>query len=189
MKVQNLLENNKYTKITEFKHDDIILSDIYVLDTSLVVVDRDTIFNTEFSYKLFCQKQNEWMKTYSTVYRFVEDDMKMAHLYLYDEDLDYIKVKGINRALHTIDPTPLESIFETCFEKAFDRYALNYLSREYSFQMSNGKIGYIDYALFNKNRSWIAIEENGISYHHPYLIKSDKYKIILNKQNAVTPRC
>ena len=60
-----------------------------------------------------------------------------------------------------------------------------FLSREYSFLIKNGQTGYMDYALFKKDKSWMAIEENGISYHHPFLIKKKKYRVILNKQNAV----
>lgn len=185
MDVQRFITDLGYEVITHFEYNDTVLSDVFTSDDSLIIVDKMSIFNTEFPYKLYCQKQNEWMKKFTKVYRFVEDDVSMAKLYLLEDDRDYSDKKTIDRELLVVDPSPLESTFETCFEEAYGSKSFNFLFREYSFQLKNGSTGYIDYALFNKDESWIAIEENGISYHHPFLIKEDKYKIILNKQNSV----
>ena len=129
------------------------------------------LYVRSLSYKLYCQKQNEWMKNFSHVYRFVEDDLKMAILYLQDGDLYYNDKRTINRESLMIDPSPLKSTFKSCFEMVYDSKSFKFLSREYSFLMKNGQTGYMDYALFKKDKSWMAIEENGISYHHPFLIK------------------
>ena len=119
MIVQKNLLGLGYKRVSYFKYKEIILSDGFTSDGFLVVVDRQAIFDTEFSYKLYCQKQNEWMKNFSRVYRFVEDDLKMAILYLQDSDLDYNDKRTINRESLMIDPSPLESTFESCFEMVY----------------------------------------------------------------------
>ncbi len=54
---------------------DITLSEAFLHSKDcLLVVDHPEIFTTEFSYKRYCQKQNEWMRQYKKVYRFIEGD-------------------------------------------------------------------------------------------------------------------
>jgi len=169
----------------EFKHKGIILSTMFAKDTNLVIVDNSLIFETDFSYKRYCQKQNEWMKRYQKVYRFIDDDIEMAKFFLFEEDADFSEKRTINREIIIVDPTPLEYIFENCFRIAYGEAAYKYLKREYSFILKNGDTSYIDYALFHKEGHWIAIEENGIRYHHPFIIKKERYRKILQKQNSV----
>jgi superfamily II DNA or RNA helicase len=169
----------------KFEYNNIILSKIYKKENILIIIDLDTIFNTDFSYKRYCQKQNEMMNSFEKVYRFIFDEDEIIEDYLENRDTDFLVKSNFNRSDISIDPSPLEFFFEKCFSKAYGRNSLNYLQREYSVVLSDGSTGYIDYALFNKNGTWIAIEENGLSYHHPYIIKKERYRKILRKQNAV----
>lgn len=167
-----------------FTDDNHILSEVYIKDKTLVVIDSDLICDTPFEYKRYCQKQNEWMKQYDKVYRFMSDDIDMARTFLESSECDYQNTRTFNRENTIIDPTPLEYHFENCFEEAFGHDSFKYLQREYSFMLKDGNTAYIDYALFHSNGKWIAIEENGISYHHPFIIKKEKYRKILFKQNS-----
>lgn len=88
----------------------------------------------------------------------------------------------------SIDPSPLEFYFENRFEECYGEEGLKRIIREYSLILKNGKTGYIDYVLFNIDGKLFAVEENGIYYHHPYIIKELKYKAILLKQNSVIDR-
>lgn len=178
----------------------IILSTSFVKQDTLVIVDHLSIFNTKFSYKRYCQKQNEWMQTYCQVYRFIETDLKMAELFvstgsesdgeffrnpLIEDTVDYIASRTYNREEHSIDPSPLEYYFEERFADTYGEEALSYLSREYSMILMNGKTGYLDYVLIHQDGTIFGIEENGVTYHHPYIIKQGKYRDILMKQNSL----
>lgn len=173
------------TWFQDLVHDETTLSRAYKLDDKLIVIDKDEIFEKDFSYKRYCQKQNEWMKSFAKVYRILEEDVNSIGDLLADKDVDYDDRKTMNREDLVIDPTPLEHIFEECFMNAYGASALKYLVREHSIINNQGKTVYLDYALFKNNGNWIAIEENGISYHHPKIIGKNRYKSILAKQNSV----
>lgn len=154
----------------------------------VVVIDRDAILREPFTYKRYCQKQNEWMRLYGRVYRFLESDQNLADFRsagcLPDSDL-YGLSRTMDRESTLAEPTPLEYRFEECFIDAFGEEALKYLKREYAFLTDQGNTVYVDYALFRKDGTWIAIEENGIRYHHPQIIGKERYQHILKKQNAI----
>lgn len=199
MPIKQYLGEIGYTKKEEFKHIDkkenieIVLSEAYEKSGVLVVVDAGGICGAPFSYKRYCQKQNEWVKKYKRVYRILDSDDEKQQLkeietlktFLNGGDVDYDTGKTMDREKHSIDPSPLEYLFEECFERAYGASGYKYLQREYSIVLKNGKTAYIDYALFNKDGTWIAIEENGVSYHHPSIIGEKRYRKMLFKQNSI----
>ena len=175
--------------IDELRFDDISLSSAYRhTEDRIVVIDQPAIFETPFSYKRYCQKQNEWMRQYKKVYRFMSGDPELDSFLdnrMSEESAAYKLGIGIDREHVLIEPTPLEFRFEECFIEAFGDEAVKYLKREYAFLAADGATNYVDYALFKKDGTWIAIEENGVTFHHPFLIKSLKYQQILKKQNSI----
>lgn len=185
LELTKTFENNELIHYQNFTHQGITLSRAFSLGDNLVVMDTDDMFKCDFSYKRYCQKQNEWMKSFRRVYRILESDSDEIPSLLKDNDIDYDSRKTMNREDLIIDPTPLEHIFEICFSVAYGQNAYKFLAREHSILNSEGKTVYLDYALFKNDGTWIAIEENGISYHHPKLIGKEKYRAILKKQNAV----
>jgi len=185
MELVNWIKDLGFKYKSSFIHENIELSQVYIYNNTLVIIDLLTICETSFSYKRYCQKQNEWMQKYSKVYRFLEDDIEMARLFIEDNDSDYYDYRTLNREAMMNDPSPLEFVFEDCFAQAFNAEAYKYLGREQSIMLKNGRIGYVDYMLYKNDGSNIAIEENGVSYHHPYIIKVEKYRHILMKQNSV----
>ena len=61
--------------------------------------------------------------------------------------------------------------------------ALKYLSRENGICDEAGKNYLLDYLIRTKNGQY-AIEENGVTYHHPQIIGEEKYRNQLHKQNT-----
>jgi len=180
------IESLGYKYVETFYHgDNEYLSKAYLNNNTLIVIDSDNICEIAFEYKRYCQKQNEWMRKYDKVYRFLYDDIYMAKTFLENAENDYVNTRTFNRESTIIDPTPLEYHFENCFKEAYSPESFKYLLREYSMILKDGNTAYIDYTLFHQNGRWIAIEENGVSFHHPFIIKNEKYSKILFKQNSV----
>lgn len=61
--------------------------------------------------------------------------------------------------------------------------ALRYLTREYGICDENGNNYFLDYFIRTQNERY-AVEENGLSFHHPQIIGEEKYKKQLKKQNT-----
>lgn len=57
------------------------------------------------------------------------------------------------------------------------------VSREYGICDENGKNYFLDYFVRTKDEKY-AVEENGVTYHHPQIIGEEKYKNQLTKQNT-----
>lgn len=184
-----MYQDHGYRFLEHFRYDETLLSSVYLEEASgtVLIVDSPEIFTTEFPYKLYCKHQNEYMARYDRVIRILntEDDVAGFFGQTAFESSGYMAGRTFDRSSLTIDPSPLEWVFEVCFEMAFGADALKYLQREYPVYMENGRTAYMDYALFHRDGNWLAIEENGIQYHHPFIIKEQKYRVILAKQNAV----
>lgn len=207
MTVQEYLVKHDFTQNGNLQYENpdnpngmIILATSFVKQDTLVIVDHLSIFNTKFSYKRYCQKQNEWMQAFRHMYRFIETDLEMAQVFistnsesdekrvenhLIEDTVDYIASRTYNREEYSIDPSPLEYYFEERFSDSYGEEAYSYLSREYSMILMNGKTGYLDYVLMHQDGTLFGVEENGVTYHHPYLIKQSKYRDILMKQNSL----
>lgn len=186
MTLKNTLLNQGYTLKETFSFEGITLSEVYEKNEVLIAIDLAAIVDTPFSYARYCQMQNRWMHQSQAFYRILDDDIEMFEGLLENNDYDFHDSQTFNREKYAIDPTPLEYNFEDCFAKVYGTDKFNYLHREHAFTLPNGVTSYIDYALFKDNNKWIAIEANGVSYHHPFIIKRDKYRKMLMKQNAVT---
>ena len=73
--------------------------------------------------------------------------------------------------------------FEKSFSNAYGMNALKYISREYGICDESGKNYFLDYFVRTKDEKY-AVEENGVTYHHPQIIGEEKYKKQLTKQNT-----
>ena len=108
----------------------------------------------------------------------------MSNLKLKDEitmPMDYMITVG-DRG-EQADASPLELHFEQSFTNAYGINALKFLSREYGICDENGKNYFLDYLVRTRNGKY-AVEENGVTYHHPQIIGEEKYKNQLRKQNT-----
>lgn len=145
-----------------------------------------------FNYVDYVDKQNEYMFKYKQCYRFyVENDSDIQEalvtfntLINKESNIDLIDYHYLNRSKTHPDNTPLESYFEDCFTEVYGQDALKFLEKEYALIDVNGNNIFVDYVIEKKNQK-IAVEENGIKYHHPQIIGKDRYKQQLIKQNSL----
>lgn len=137
-----------------------------------------------FPYTLITDKQNHYMKIYRRVFRFLGFDAETIEKCLQkgrQEVLHFTK-KISERGEHA-DSSPLELLFEQNFTDVYGMRALKYLQKEFRISDEEGNNYFLDY-LIDTADSRVAIEENGIHYHHPQLIGIEGYRKQLRKQNT-----
>lgn len=165
------------------------VSVFYDNGSDMVIIDYD-ICNREdkepvFSYMLITDKQNYYVHRFNRVFRFLGYEQNEVDRCLNSNDaalsVDY-KISIADRA-EQLDVSPLELHFETNFTNAYGINALKYLSREYGICDDNGTNYFLDYMVQTKDGKY-AVEENGVTYHHPQIIGEEKYRKQLNKQNT-----
>ena len=162
----------------------------YVHDRDAIILDRDICKRKGkepvFPYVLITDKQNSYMKKYDHVYRFLVEDMDQINDFLCstDEPAEIGYTVVANREEGT-DSSPLEFYFEKMFSNVYGSNALKYLHKEYSITGPRGNNYFLDY-LVRTTTGDIAVEENGVSYHHPQIIGKERYRRQLEKQNTCT---
>ena len=139
-----------------------------------------------FDYDLYTQFQNRIVSFGKPVYRFL-DTQKGEEITSFIsspiDNIDYEKVKGYYRGDTHLDNTPIEHFFETQFYEAYGATGFNYLQKEYPIMGANGYSLFLDYAVVYNDGNIVAVEENGIIYHHPQCIGEKRYLHQLYKQN------
>ena len=137
-----------------------------------------------FPYTLITDKQNHYMKIYRRVFRFLGFDPETIEKCLQKsrQEVLYFTKKISERGEHA-DSSPLELLFEQNFTDVYGMRALKYLQKEFRISDENGNNYFLDY-LVDTADSRVAIEENGIHYHHPQLIGIEGYRKQLRKQNT-----
>lgn len=137
-----------------------------------------------FPYTLITDKQNHYMKIYRRVFRFLGFDPETIEKCLQKsrQEVLYSTKKISERGEHA-DSSPLELLFEQNFTDVYGMRALKYLQKEFRISDEDGNNYFLDY-LVDTVDSRVAIEENGIHYHHPQLIGIEGYRKQLRKQNT-----
>lgn len=137
-----------------------------------------------FPYTLITDKQNHYMKIYRRVFRFLGFDPETIEKCLQRsrQEVLYSTKKISERGEHA-DSSPLELLFEQNFTDVYGMRALKYLQKEFQISDEDGNNYFLDY-LVDTADSRVAIEENGIYYHHPQLIGIEGYRKQLRKQNT-----
>lgn len=178
--------------VEEYSFDSFHRSFVFAASEICLIVDDDICQGSEspaFDYSKYCQMQNKYMSQFQRLYHFnyVNDDVYRQieeWLKKTPDDIEINDDGGRFDSLH-MDNTPLEKSFEDLFCKAYGEEASGFLRKEYSISLSNGKNAFIDYVVETKNGNF-AIEENGVSYHHPCLIGNEAYSRQLEKQNVLS---
>ena len=137
-----------------------------------------------FPYTLITDKQNHYMKIYRRVFRFLGFDPETIEKCLQRsrQEVLYSTKKISERGEHA-DSSPLELLFEQNFTDVYGMRALKYLQKEFRISDEDGNNYFLDY-LVDTADSRVAIEENGIHYHHPQLIGIEGYRKQLREQNT-----
>lgn len=164
-------------------------SRFYDNGVDMVIIDDDICEHKDgepvFSYMLITDKQNNYMHMFQRVFRFLGYYQEEVDKYLNKNEMtmpvDYVITIG-DRG-EQADVSPLELHFEQNFLNAYGINALKYLSREYGICDEEGKNYFLDYFVRTRDKK-LAVEENGVTYHHPQIIGVERYKNQLRKQNT-----
>ena len=163
----------------------------YVTGRIVIIVDEgickcDTK-ESVFPYTLITDKQNYYMHRYEKVYRFLAEDKHTIESVVRGvkahTDMDFT-IRVANRE-ENADASPLELLFERNFTNVYGMNALKYLWKEYGVIDDQGHNYFLDYYV-RTGDGGIAVEENGVSYHHPQIIGLERYRKQLQKQNTCT---
>lgn len=165
------------------------ISRFYDNGIDMVIIDENICDHNPgepvFSYMLITDKQNSYIHQFKRVFRFLGYIQSEVDSYLANDEMtlpeDYRITVG-DRA-EQADASPLEIHFEDSFSNAYGMNALRYLTREYGICDENGNNYFLDYFIRTQTERY-AVEENGLSFHHPQIIGEEKYKKQLKKQNT-----
>ena len=186
-----LVQHTDFSLREQVKYPNGGQSRFYDNGTDMVIIDEDICTHDTgepiFSYMLITDKQNNYMHQFKRVFRFLGYTQAEVEQYLSKEEItlsgDYLVTVG-DRG-EQLDVSPLELHFEKSFSNTYGMNALKYLSREYGICDERGKNYFLDYLVRTKNGKY-AVEENGVTYHHPQIIGEEKYRNQLKKQNTCT---
>ena len=184
-----LVQHTDFSLREQVKYPNGGVSSFYDNGTDMVIIDEDICVHDPeepvFSYMLITDKQNNYMHQFKRVFRFLGYVQSEVERYLSKDEItmpmDYMITVG-DRG-EQADASPLELHFEQSFTNAYGINALKFLSREYGICDENGKNYFLDYLVRTRNGKY-AVEENGVTYHHPQIIGEEKYKHQLRKQNT-----
>lgn len=184
-----IIHHNDFKLREQVKYPNGGISRFYDNGVDMVIVDENICIRTDdepiFSYMLITDMQNRYMYQFRRVFRFLDYEKTEIDKYLdYHEaaiSTDYV-VKVKDRA-DQVDVSPLELHFERNFSNVYGMNSLKYLSREYGICDEAGNNFFLDYLVQTSNGKY-AVEENGVSYHHPQIIGENRYRKQLKKQNT-----
>ncbi len=178
--------NREFTKKDEMVFGNDVYSSVYEAEDTMLIIDHNLAMvpnsNMLFSYEDYTTTQNKIYNGNKRVYRVVEGEEDSLKNYFDGED-DYSPVFKSSSGNRGLDATALEYYFEQRFCECYGLDATKYLFKEYPITGVDGYTFYIDYCVEKKDGSRIAVEENGVKYHHPQLIGSKRYNHQLEKQN------
>ena len=182
-----------FETVEDYYYDSLRHSVVMKKDSTCVIVDYDLCLQNNdavFDYSKYCEMQNGLMASSGRLFRFYaaegEDLRESIHNWLTMEpdDIEISDKGGVFDKVH-VDNTPLEKTFEDLFVETYGNDALGFLQKEYSMSLSNGRNAFVDYVVETSTGSY-AIEENGVRYHHPQIIRLEAYKRQLEKQNTLS---
>ena len=174
-------------------------SAVMTCDDNCIIIDfdlSDTGIEMEglFDYSKYCEMQNAWMSSAGKLFRFYFSSEKDTAKTLGDEITRWLTLDPANLEISDnggsfdkghIDNTPLEKKFEDLFIDAYGHDSLNYLQKEYSVSLNAGRNAFVDYVIETEHGVY-AVEENGVRYHHPQIIRLKAYLRQLEKQNTLS---
>ncbi|MDY0287338.1 MAG: DEAD/DEAH box helicase [Sphaerochaeta sp.] len=163
----------------------------YETEACHIIVDSfcfDPSAKAIFSYELYTSFQNKVMQTAKPVYRFLVDEDQQDILPWIEKTIEFpVAYHPLrDRELSVADSTPLEHFFEQRFLEVYGPDATKFLSREYPITSRSGNPFFFDYVVELLDGNKVAIEENGVTYHHPLLTGKEAYRHQLEKQNTAS---
>lgn len=184
-----LVEHTDFSLREKIKYPNGGTSNFYDNGKDMVIIDKDICAHNSsdpvFSYMLITDKQNNYMHQFNRVFRFLGYSHLEVDKYLSKNEIvmPINPTRNVGDRSEQSDVSPLELHFEKSFSNAYGMNALKYITREYGICDENGKNYFLDYFVRTKDEKY-AVEENGVTYHHPQIIGEEKYKNQLRKQNT-----
>ncbi|MGL4732962.1 MAG: DEAD/DEAH box helicase family protein, partial [Fusobacteriaceae bacterium] len=183
---------DKLDTIEYYEGNKEIRSDVYLnreIET-VVIVDRNIYemsYLGAFSYREYTNHQNQLMKKYKYLYRFLESDLeenreRIGKILIEELEIPSAPKKNIVR--EGIDASYLEHHFEEVFFGLYGAQSYNLLIKEQGMIGFSGENIFADYVIEKKDER-IVIEENGENYHHPQKIGQERYRKQIERQNAL----
>ncbi len=170
-------------------------STFWACDDVAVVVDDGICLRTEgeppFDYSLITSKQNAYIRRYSRVFRLLREDLAELDRWLestegaYDIELQSTPARRPPDRANNATASPLEMAFEQHFANVYGDGSERFLQREYAVTDPEGHVYFVDYVVRTAD-GLVGVEENDVSYHHPQLIGTKRYRRQLLKQNSCT---
>lgn len=182
-----LVEHTDFSLREKIEYPNGGISNFYDNGKDMVIIDEDICAHNSsdpvFSYMLITDKQNNYMHQFNRVFRFLGYSHLEVDKYLSKNEIimPINHTRNVGDRSEQSDVSPLELHFEKSFSNAYGMNALKYISREYGICDENGKNYFLDYFVRTKDEKY-AVEENGVTYHHPQIIGEEKYKNQLRKQ-------
>lgn len=187
-KLSQWLEDQEAIREDMYFYDEENYSLLYKLPKARLIIDCfhfDTQLLDVFDYRTYTSFQNRIMQKGLPVYRFlIEENPTEVEAWL-TGSVEFSNTYTFNRdrSLSVADASSLEHFFEQRFCEVYGCDAIKYLHREFPLP-SRTKTSYsLDYVVQKLNGTMVAVEENGVSYHHPLLIGRTAYKRQIEKQN------
>ncbi|MGL6101505.1 MAG: DEAD/DEAH box helicase family protein, partial [Fusobacteriaceae bacterium] len=155
-----------------------------------VIIDKNICQSTylgAFSYREYTNQQNQLMKKYKYLYRFLETELKdnrerISKILVGELEIPPVPKKNIVR--NVIDASYLEHHFEKVFFGLYGENSYNLLTKEKGIIGFSGENIFADYVIEKKDEK-IVIEENGENYHHPQKTGEERYRKQIERQNAL----
>jgi len=175
-------------KLRTLWYDEGNYSILYALPTCHLIVDYfdyGSVTQELFEYRLYTAFQNTIVSQGLPVYRFLAEDVANEAGSWIDRLIEFptTYTSTQDRSLSVADSSLLEDFFEERFCEVYGKNARMYLVREYPIPSLHGSTYSLDYVVEYLDGSRVAVEENGLAYHHPQLIGKDRYRKQLEKQN------
>jgi len=183
-----LLEANAFTRQGTITWDGHNRSVWYRRSDAIVIIDHFEFQASRkiFDYRHYTIEQNKLMRQGLALYRFLATE-KEEHVAPWLDGTIRFPTRyrrTLDRSLSVSDASALEFSFEERFCEVYGSDALQFLNREYPIPSLGGETFSLDYLVEYHDGSTIAVEENGVSYHHPQIIGKDAYCKQLEKQNS-----
>lgn len=183
-----LLEANAFIRQGTIIYDEDNHSVWYRRSDAIVIIDHFTFQESQeiFDYRHYTIEQNKLMRQGLSLYRFLASEKEADIAPWLDGTIDFPTRyrRNVDRSLTVADASALEHSFEERFCEVYGNDALQFLNREYPIPSLGGETFALDYLVEYRDGTKIAVEENGVTYHHPQIIGKSAYRKQLEKQNS-----
>lgn len=181
----NYLFAHGYIEKERIEFSENVYSRVFENASSAVILDFNLTLPAKnpFPYSIYTNTQNTLVMNHKKVYRFLSSEKTETIGQFLRAEETPLEFSEKRSSVRPPDNTPVEHFFEERFAEVYGWNNAAYLQKEFPVPSLNGSSLFLDFYLEKKNGDKIAVEENGVTYHHPQLIGEERYKHQIEKQN------